>query len=118
MAEDLLKLAEFFDRNSGWFLDFLVIVVAIGLLATLMIHIYRFATGKDDWLGRPIDGGEADQTGQMALFQLDACRKENEELEKKLVLTETEKQELLKLLKEKENKTLTRQGYRVSSLGK
>jgi hypothetical protein len=102
MAEDLLKLAEFFDQNSGWFLDFLVIVVAIGLLATLVIHIYRYATGKNDWLGRPIDGEEGEQAGKVALLQLDVCRKENENLEKKLALAEAEKQELLQLLKEKE----------------
>jgi hypothetical protein len=37
MAVDLLKLAELFEKNSGWCLDFLIIVVAVGLLATLVI---------------------------------------------------------------------------------
>ncbi|MFC7442501.1 GAF domain-containing protein [Laceyella putida] len=100
MAEDLIKLAEIFDKSSGWFLDFLAYIVAIGLVAMLVIHIYRFATGKNDWMGRSLD--EMDQGGQMALIQLERCREENEELEKKVVLLEQERQDLLELVKEKE----------------
>lgn len=100
MAEDLIKLAETFDQSSGWFLDFLVIIVAVGLVAMLAIHLYRYATGKNDWMGRKID--ETDQNGQMVLIQLERCREENEELEKKIVLLEQERKDLLELVKEKE----------------
>ncbi|MBA4603630.1 GAF domain-containing protein [Thermoactinomyces mirandus] len=101
MTEDLIKMLELLNENSGWFFDFFVIVVAVGISATLLVHIYRFATGKSDWLGRSLDGG--DQSSQMALIQLDTCRKENEELEKKVLLLENDRQELMDLLKEKKN---------------
>lgn len=100
MTEDLLRIAEIFDKNTGWFLDFLVIVVSIGIAATLVIHIYRFATGKSDWMGRSTE--EAESSGQMALIQLENCHKENEELKKKLVLSENERLELVERLKERD----------------
>ena len=50
MTEDLIELLEMLNKNSGWFFDFLVIIIAVGLTATLVIHIYRYATGKNDWL--------------------------------------------------------------------
>lgn len=101
MTEDFITMLELLDKNSAWFFDFFVIIVAVGISATLLIHIYRFATGKNDWLGRNLDGG--DQNSQMALIQLDTCRKENEGLEKKVLLLENDRQELMDLLKEKEN---------------
>lgn len=102
MTEDLVTMLELIDKNSTWFFDFFVIILAIGITATLFIHIYRFATGKNDWLGRNLN--EGDQNSQMALIQLDTCRKENEELEKKVLLLENDRQELMELLKEKENR--------------
>lgn len=98
MMEDLLRIAEIFDKNTGWFLDFLVIVVSIGIASTLVIHIYRFATGKSDWMGRSTEEKEPNE--QMALIQLENCHKENEELEKKLVLAENERIKLAERLNE------------------
>ncbi len=101
MTEDLITMLELLEKNSAWFFDFFVIILAVGISATLLIHIYRFATGKSDWLGRDLN--EGDQSSQMALIQLDTCRKENEGLEKKVLLLENDRQELMDLLKEKEN---------------
>jgi hypothetical protein len=100
MSDDLLKLFEIFDKNTGWFFDFLVIVVSISIAILIGIYLYRFASGKIDLMGRKME--EPNQQSQMALIQLESCRKENEELEKKQVLLEQERQELLDLLKEKE----------------
>jgi hypothetical protein len=100
MTEDLIELLEMLNKNSGWFFDFLVIIIAVGLTATLVIHIYRYATGKNDWLGRSLE--EGDQNSQMAMIQLDTCRNEKEELEKKVLLLEQDRQELMDLLKEKD----------------
>jgi hypothetical protein len=108
MADDLLKIAELFDRNSGWFINFLVYVVAVGIVATLVIHLVRFAKGKVDWLGRVIEEQNPSAT-QMVQIQLELCRKEHEELELKLLRAETERAELMKQLKVKEEELIEKE---------
>ncbi|WP_124727414.1 GAF domain-containing protein [Staphylospora marina] len=103
--EDLLKLLDRFDQSSGWFMDFLALVMAAAVVAMLGIHIHRFATGKTDWLGRTPQ--EEDASGQVALMQLEVCRNENEDLKKQLALSLAENQDLLRLLKEFEQETET-----------
>lgn len=98
MMEDLLRLAEIFDQNTGWFLDFLVILFSVGITSIVIIHIYRFATGKCDWMGRALE--EMEPSGQVALLRLENCYKANEELEKKLALSESQRIELTEHLKE------------------
>ncbi|MBA4496373.1 GAF domain-containing protein [Paenactinomyces guangxiensis] len=95
--EDLLKIAETVDKNTGWFLEFLGYFVAIGLVATFIVHFYRYATGQSDWLGR-----STDDNSQITQIQLDSIRKDKEEVDRKLVQLETEIQDLLEILKEKE----------------
>ncbi|SEN30502.1 GAF domain-containing protein [Lihuaxuella thermophila] len=96
-TDDLLKIAETFDKNTGWFLDFLGYFVAIGLVATFLVHFYRYATGQSDWLGR-----STNDTSQLTQIQLDSLRKEKEEIERKMIQLESEIQDLVTLLKEKE----------------
>lgn len=96
-TEDLLKIAETFDKSTGWFLEFMGYFVAFGLVATFIVHFYRYATGQSDWLGRRIE-----ENGEILQLQLEALRKENEELEKKLIQVEVERQDLLERSREKE----------------
>jgi hypothetical protein len=100
MAEDLIRLLEILNDSSGWFLNFLAYIVAAGLVVMIIIHLYRYATGKNDWMGRNLE--ETDQGGQVTLIQLERCQEENDELEKKVILLEQERKELLELIKEKE----------------
>ncbi|TCS93897.1 GAF domain-containing protein [Hazenella coriacea] len=75
-TEDLIKIAEIFDENTGWFLEFMGYFVAIGLVAIFIVHIYRFATGQSDWLGR----GEEPNV-ELTQIQSELNQKEKEELE-------------------------------------
>lgn len=103
-TEDLIKIAEVFDENTGWFLEFMGYFVAIGLVAIFIVHIYRFATGQSDWLGR----GE-DPNLELTQIQSELNQKEKEELESQVRQCELDKAniemrvvDLEKELKEKE----------------